>query len=243
LNDLLLKINNTLFQIDTLIIFQNTITFFEVKNYEGDFYLVADKFYTKSKSEIKNPLLQLKRSESLLRQLLQSLGFQIPIQAWVVFINPEFTLYQAPLSEPIIFHSQLHRYLKKLDMTPSKLNGMHKKLADQLISLHIEESPYKWLPSYDDQQLQKGITCAVCHSFLISVSGTKCVCDQCKHEEAVETAVLRIVEEFKLLFPDRKITTNVIYEWCKVIPSKRRISRILVKNFKAAGALKLTYYE
>ena len=31
-------------------------------------------------------------------------------------------------------------------------------LADKLISLHIKDSPFK-LPSYDYDQLQKGITC------------------------------------------------------------------------------------
>ena len=38
LNDLLLKQNNTTFQIDTLIILSETIYLFEVKNYEGDYY-------------------------------------------------------------------------------------------------------------------------------------------------------------------------------------------------------------
>jgi hypothetical protein len=38
LNDLRLKVNNSIFQIDTLIIFQKIIQAFEVKNYEGDFF-------------------------------------------------------------------------------------------------------------------------------------------------------------------------------------------------------------
>jgi Nuclease-related domain len=66
LNDLLLEHNNSIFQIDTLLISQNTIYLFEVKNYEGDFYIDAEIWYKKSGNEIKNPLLQLKRSESLL---------------------------------------------------------------------------------------------------------------------------------------------------------------------------------
>ena len=42
LNDLLLKINNTTFQIDTLII-SDTIYLFEVKNFEGDYVYESDK--------------------------------------------------------------------------------------------------------------------------------------------------------------------------------------------------------
>ena len=36
LNDLNLEVNNTFFQIDTLILFQEIIFLFEVKNYEGN---------------------------------------------------------------------------------------------------------------------------------------------------------------------------------------------------------------
>ena len=52
---------------------------FEVKNYEGDYYYESDRLYMKPKSEINNPLIQLKRTESLLRQLFQSLRFNLPL--------------------------------------------------------------------------------------------------------------------------------------------------------------------
>lgn len=243
INDLRLKFNNSVFQIDTLILFQKIIQAFEVKNFEGDFIYEEDKLYIKNKTEIKDPLLQLRRSESLLRQLFQRIGFSILIEGSVVFINPEFTLYQAPLNAPFIFPTQLKRYMKKLNTTPSNLNGMHEKLADKLVSLHTEESPYEALPAYDYPKVKKGFTCKVCHSFFIVAVGNKCVCRQCFHVEDVESTVLRHVKEFKLLFPDRKVTTNEIFEWCGGIDSKKRISRILGKHYKTKGAHQWTYYE
>jgi hypothetical protein len=51
LNDLLLEYNNTIFQIDSLIIPSNTIYLFEVKNYEGDFFIEADRWYSLSKQK------------------------------------------------------------------------------------------------------------------------------------------------------------------------------------------------
>ncbi|PWW27956.1 nuclease-like protein [Cytobacillus oceanisediminis] len=90
LNDLLLEYSNTIFQIDSLLITGDCIYVFEIKNYEGDFYINHDKWCTTSKSEIKNPLLQLQRSESLLRRLLLDLGFNAPIKSYLIFINPEF---------------------------------------------------------------------------------------------------------------------------------------------------------
>lgn len=243
LNDLLLKTNNTMFQIDSLIIISKTIYFFEVKNYEGDYYYESDRIYKKPNSEINNPLQQLSRSESLLRQLLHNLGFNPPIDASVVFIHPEFTLYQTPLNKPFIFPTQVNRYFNKLNTIPSKLNGEHKMLADKLISLHIEDSPFMQLPAYDDDQLRKGITCLECNSFSISVEGQNCVCKECGHKEIVSTAVMRSVKEFKLLFPNRKITTNVIHDWCKVVKSKKRIRIILGKNFTIIGVHRGSFYQ
>jgi hypothetical protein len=243
LNDLRLKIYKNVFQIDTLIIFHKIINAFEFINFEGDFIYEGDKLYIKNKTEIKDPLLQLRRSESLLRQLFQRLGFSIPLEGSVVFINPEFTLYQAPQNAPIIFPTQLKRYMKKLNATPSQLNEMHEKLADKLVSLHFEESPYETLPAYDYQKVKKGFTCKVCHSFFIVVVGNKCVCRQCFHVENVESTVLRHVQEFKPLFPERKVTTNEIFEWCEGVDSKKRISRILGKHYKIMGAHQWTYYE
>lgn len=243
LNDLLFKINNTTFQIDSLIITSESIYLYEVKNYEGAYYYESDRFYKRPKSEKINPLDQLSRSESLLRQLLQNLGYNLAIDASVVFINPEFTLYKAPLDKPLILPNQINCYLKELNSTSLKLNGKHKMLADKLISLHILKSPYTQLPSYEYEQLQKGITCVKCNSFSISIEGRKCNCNDCGHEEVVATAVMRSVKEFKLLFPDRKITTSGIHEWCKVIDSKKRIKRILEKNFNIIGVHQWSFYE
>ncbi len=242
IHDLQLKVNDTLFQIATLIIFQHTIQIYIIRNDEGDFYFDGDQLKTNAGYEVENPLSQLKQSESLLRQLLQQLGFHFSIDATVVFINSNCTVYEAPLNKPIIYPPQLNRYFKKIEMTTSKLNGKHQQLAEQLISLHNTESPFKIIPTYDYSQLKKSITCAKCNSFWISVKGNQCICEQCGHEEKVEFAVLRVVEEIILLFPDLKITTNLVYEWVKVIECKKRITRILSRNFKMVGAYKGAYF-
>ncbi|WNS75750.1 nuclease-related domain-containing protein [Bacillus sp. DTU_2020_1000418_1_SI_GHA_SEK_038] len=243
LNDLLFRFNNTMFQIDSMIIFSEKICFYEVKNFEGDYFCESDRLYKVPRTEYNNPLHQIYRSESLLRQLLQHIGTPLPIEANVVFINPEFTLYHAPLDKPFIFPTQVKSYLKKLDMTPSKLTGKHKKLADQLISLHSEENPYTLLPAYEYGQLSKGITCQACSSFSISVHGHYCVCGDCEQEELVTVAVLRSVREYMLLFPGEKITTNIIYDWCGGVIDKKTIRRVLLKNFNKIGTHQWTYYE
>ncbi|HLR60711.1 MAG TPA: nuclease-related domain-containing protein [Pseudogracilibacillus sp.] len=243
LNDLLLQANSTTFQIDTLILLQKMVFFYEVKNYEGDYYYDSEKLFKKSKREILNPLLQLARSESLLRQLIFSLGFKPQIDASVLFINSKFTMYQAPLDQPFIFPTQITNYLNQLNATPSRITDRHYQLADKLISLHMTRSPYKQIPSYSYRQLRKGIVCANCHSFSVNVIKWKCVCKTFRHEELVADAVIRSVREFKMLFPNEKITTNLIHDWCRIVPSKQRIRKYLRSNYKVVGVRQWTYFE
>ena len=133
--------------------------------------------------------------------------------------------------------------MKKLDQKPSRLNQSHKTLADQLISLHQTVPPTIHLPAYKYETLKKGMTCCKCDSFAVTIVGKKLICDKCGCIELVTVAVMRNVEEFKLLFPERKITTNVIHEWCGLVDSRKKISRVLGKNLKITGLGQWAFYE
>jgi len=244
INDLLLEVNNSHFQIDSLIISQGVIYLLDIKNYRGDCYLESDKLYAmNSGREFKNPIDQLKRSGTLFRQLLQNLKLNFLVETFVIFIHPEFTLYQAPMNQPMILPTQLYRFFCDLNNTPSKLNDEHKKLAQTLLSLHQVKNPFTSLPNYEYEGLQKGIYCRFCRSFFVTLVHHNYICRHCKDHEEVEQAILRNVKEFRLLFPDRKITTQSISEWCKTDLNKRTICRILKKNLKAFGKNRGTYYQ
>ncbi|WML40810.1 nuclease-related domain-containing protein [Neobacillus sp. OS1-2] len=244
LNDLLLEVDNSSFQLDTTIIYQDTIFPFEVKNFEGDFIYKPDSLEATYGKEYKNPLDQLKRSKFSLGQLLKKLGYHFAIEGSVVFINSEFTLFQAPPNEPFIFPTQLNALMKKLNARPSKLTNKHKMLADKLVSLHQTKSSYTKLPAYNYGKLRKGFTCAKCKSFNVSNPDgeRKIVCTTCGNVESIEAVVLRNVKEIKLLFPDMKITTTCVHEWCGAGVSMKAINRILTKNFRRVGHGKFSYY-
>jgi len=245
LNDFLFQVNGQFFQIDSLVIVNNRIYVFEVKNFEWDAYYNDKNFYYKDnpKKEMSNPLLQLERAQSLLRQLLHKIDYSIPLYPSVVFINPEFMLYQAPLDQPLIFANQLNRFVKNLNSNHSPLGQKHLQLAAKLVSLIETENPYERLPDFRYEELRKGICCAGCCSFAVEVKDSNCICTNCNHIEKVEAAVLRSVKEFKLLFPNEKITTRNIYDWCQIIEPSRKIQRILTKNYTKVGVKKWMYYE
>lgn len=243
LNNLFLKINNILFTVNTLIIFQDAIYLLMVKNYEGEFIFKNERLESTSGNEMKDPLGQLKQNETLFLLLLKNLGYNLSVKAHVVFVNPEFTLFQAPLNQTFIFPAQLNRFLKKLNRQRSVLTNSHKMLAEKLVFLHQTKSSNTCFPAYEFSKLKKRITCKKCSTCSLCVRGRKLVCNDCGYEEEVEAAVMRSVEEIRLLFPDWKITTNIVHEWCGVIDSKKRINRILKRNFEIVGVHQWSYYK
>ncbi|MDM5226832.1 nuclease-related domain-containing protein [Cytobacillus sp. NJ13] len=243
INDLLLEYRNTIFQIDSLLITGDCVYIFEVKNYDGDYYIEQDRWYTASNNEVKNPLLQLQRSESLLRRLLQELGCKSPLKALLIFINPEFHLYHSTINFPAIFPAQINRFMDKLKMKSQPPNKIHFKLAETLMSLHLEKTSFDRRPEYTYEGLEKGISCLSCKTFLAPLNKLNMICPKCGIIEDITHAVTRSVDEYKLLFPEQKITTASIQEWCKTIHSKKTIRRALVNNFDLINTGRSTHYK
>lgn len=243
LYDLLFEVNNTEFQIDCLLIFSNKIFLLEVKNYEGSYYFQNNNWYiVETKKEIRSPLQQLKRSELLLNDQLQKIGCTIQIEPYLIFINPEFTLYQSPINPYIIFPTQINQFIKKLNNEPSTLNSFHTNLATRLTNLHVKNSTHIRLPDYQYDHLKKGILCMHCNDFLTVVINVSFICENCGHHEKVRSAVLRCVKEYHLLFPVKKITTKSIYEWSNKLVSKKAIRRTLQTYLSQKGNGKSIHY-
>lgn len=244
IDDLLLQVNNSYFQLDKVIISKDAVYLNDVKYHEGDYYIDGEKLLSvNSGREQKNPVIQLKRSETLFRQLLQNLNMDHLVRASAVFVNPEFTLYQAPIDQPIILPTQVKRFIKELNNTPSALDKSHQKLAQTLLSMHQTKNPYSTFPNYKYEQLEKGMHCRECGSLNTEVDHYDLVCGKCGTHERIEKAILRHIEEIKVLFPEIKITTQNIYDWCNGKVSKRTFLRVLKKNYKTVGKTKDVYFE
>lgn len=243
LNDLLFELNHSHFQIDSLLISQDHLHLFEVKNYEGEFYFEGEKFKKINGVEVKNPMLQLDRNESLFRQLMHSFHLKIPIRAYLIFINPEFTLYQAPLDRRIILPTNLNRLIQQIDTQKSTLNNQHARLSEKLLSAHLTKSPFSKVPEYDYNELRKGVFCESCGTVMEEYQGHIFTCKKCAMNEKTDKVVLRNVQEYKLLFPHKKISTNSIFEWCGGVFPKKTIKQILKKNFEIAGYGRWSYFE
>lgn len=244
-NDLLLDHAGSFFQIDSLVIGVDRVYLFEVKNFEGDFYLEDGRWLSINKKEVKNPLLQMQRCEMALRQLLRSLGYQSPIESTLVFMNPEFVLFNCSPSLPIVFFSQMNRFSKTLmkqSTSTGRLHARHSRLAEKLCELHIEKSPYERLPEYRYDELRKGIVCAGCGGMGVMVSRNFLGCDNCSYTERVEVGLLRSINEYMALFNTNTCTSKLIYDWCGHTVSIRTINRILKDHYVLTGHGKSSCY-
>ncbi|RIW30179.1 NERD domain-containing protein [Bacillus salacetis] len=242
LNDLLLDHQGSTFQIDSCALGSNTIFNFEVKNFEGDYRIKDDKWLDPSGEEIKNPLLQIQRADSLIRQKTRQSGFKHRVESFLIFINPGFYLYNPPPDTSIIYFPQLSRFLEKILNRSMIVRKEDQRLAEKLLSMDIEEDPYRRLPPYQFENLRKGIICLHCRSFFQSVTGRWLICSYCKKKETTAAAILRTTEEFRLLFPGEKVTTGMIYEFCGVVEDKRTVRKVLLTNFEMIGIRNHAYY-
>lgn len=229
--DLFFTINRTSFQLDNIYVTNNAITIFEVKYYAGDFYIENDKWYIlRTNQEIRNPLDQLRRSELLLRQLLQQSYPHVAIHSKLIFIHDEFTLYNAPVDLPAILPTQLPRYVQQLRRNQPAPSAQVGNISKFFISLHRTDASFSTLPTYTYNNLRKGMTCEnECGGFLVSFAREQCICQKCHNVISKEKAIYNAIVQFHALFPEKKITTSAIWKWCKDIQSKHVIRRVLKK--------------
>lgn len=218
------------FQIDSLLLLGRKVYLYEVKNFKGEFYHESSKIFLSSGTEIKNPFSKLLETTSSLRRLLQQMGYSYPIEAAIVFVNPSFTFFQAPRDLPILFLSQLDWHFAKLNHSRVPLSNDLKRLALQLVKRHYAD-------------LKRGATCLQSGSFSLYEKGYRICCRQCDYVDWPTNVLLRCAEEFRLFFPDRKLTTSALQDWCQVIDSPQIVRRVLKENFASIGNSSDRHYE
>lgn len=242
LYSLLLKVNSSECQIDCLLIFQNECILIEVKNYQGDFYIESNDWYTLSKDGIKNPLYQLQRTELLLKQFFKQHQIPLNIRSYVVFTHPEFQLYQAPLNIPIVFPTQLRRFICKFQNIPCQIQKRHHHTVKQLKSQHLLISSYETMPVYNYTHLRKGVTCGKCDDFMVMDGFNHMRCTACDDIDSLEKSTMRNIYDLHRLFPDKNITVQTVAEWTNHHVSKHRIRTILSRNCRCIRMGKYSYY-
>lgn len=242
--DCLFEIYGTEVQIDCLLVTTDTIYLLEIKNYSGDYYMKNNQIYhLQSHREIYNPLNQIERSTFLFKKLLDELNIKTKVKSFVIFINREFFCYEVESHLPFIFSSQIMRFLNKVNENSSPFIDGAEKTAQKILSLTKSKSKYEQLPSVENEKIKPGVLCPNCSAQVTRDSKTKLYCENCKKEYERDALLLHAISEFKLLFPEEKITIGSIKIWSENLFSKSVLQRFLKANFNMIGKGRYTYYD
>ncbi len=243
IEDLLFEVNQSYAQADSILLAQRKLILAEIKNFEGEHYFENGNFYMSTGYELKNPMVQLERTESLLRKLLKSIGLTLPIESYLIFMNPNFTLFQAPRhTAKLILPTQFEPFLQKLEMASTLVGPEQYEWASKLVNLHQTTNPFARVPNFEYDTLKKGVYCESCKAFSLEISEPNLVCRTCRHVESIQQAIMRMVDELQLLFPERRITVNALRDWCKLDLSRRQLQYVLSRNLTLFKNGKYSYY-
>ena len=240
--DLCIQVNGSECQIDALLFFENELIVCEVKNYQGDFIINNGDWFTTTNQEIRNPLHQLDRTKVLLQQYLKKNNLSFSIKSFIIFVHPEFHLYQAPLNMPIIFPPQINRFMNQLKNIPCRLHNNHQKLEKLLTTNHLVHSSHDIIPDYNYASLRKGIICEKCAGRMQEAGRKYTVCLQCSSREEYDEAIQRNIKDFSFLFPEKRINVKAIGDWLDHQTSSFRIRTLLSRHFTLINSGRSSYY-
>lgn len=240
----LFDVNGQEIQIDCLLLTNDTIFLLEVKNFTGDYYFENSKIYSlQTRNEIYNPMMQIERTEFLFKRLLRNMRVQMPVRSFILFVNHRFMLYCVNPQLPMIFPSQVERFLQKTGKNANPLTQRIRDFADHLMEQRKSHSRYEQLPEYHLSELKRGLFCWHCHKKLVRDGQLYFSCPDCRGSFHIDSVVMYAVAQFHLLFPVRKITPRYIVDWCDHIVSRVFISRLLSNELEKVAKGKYTYYK
>lgn len=246
LYDLHLEDHQKEFQIDCLLILQDEIYIIEVKHYRGEYEVVKNDWRNVHNGYlIETPLVQLNRAKRLLENLLKKMQVNLKVNEVLILTNEEFILFKSDHSKNVIMRQQLRRFVNQLNSRHSNLSDWHVSVSLKLISQHIIESKYQQKLEFDFELMKKGMRCDECDGWLGTTrkySRKNLYCMTCESKVDLETAVLKCINEYQLLFPKRKITVNTIFKWSGECVSCHMIRKVLNKYYVPVGTTKGKYY-
>lgn len=124
----------------------------------------------------------------------------------------------------------------------TKISDKQMVLGKKILSNQTSHYPNPFIPKYDYEELAKGVVCRSCQTLIKERNERLVICPVCGQREDVESAILRNIEEYRFLFPERKLTTVDLVNWCKLFDSPRTVHRVLARNYKRMGHGKYSHY-
>ncbi|GGB01973.1 NERD domain-containing protein [Macrococcus hajekii] len=225
-NDLRLNVDYEQVQIDSAIVFHNSVIVLEVKNYSMDIRCQNGQFYSIAGEPLTGLNNQLSKLARLITKALQSYDMHIEVKVMPFFVDVNQSVHGVLVDGPVLTPVNFRHVLRKfVDKKPG-----NQAIADYLISLN-QENDFNRKFEIDYSHVAKGIYCPKCHLKIIKKSQRNYYCETCDKHFSTQCIVNHQIDVFRHLFSDRQLTTRVLHEWVAGEISHRTLQRILAEHY------------
>lgn len=217
-------------QLDNIIIAGDRMITFEVKNYSFDLKYDEGHWAYLNGRKFSDPLIQIRRQQDALQELVEEPGFTVKVFSTIVFINPDQTIYNLPENPEIIIRSNL---LKKLKQVLRENRNDYSKMIKYMEARRLPESQYQGEVGVLFEELKTGVFCGECGERLHKRSNYNYFCESCDRIIPILTVVKRLIYEIGTLNMNWKITASILHKY-----SKESISESCMLKYRKAGKIK-----
>lgn len=268
LNDLTLKNQRSVVQIDKMIAHGDTLYLIDVKSYRGMYRFENSEWTVGNHVLTHNIYEQLRRAIRVVKEIFYEENLSMNVKGVLVFINPESQLEMIdPVEELTLRFDQIVPWLVELkNSAPSAgrviprwkagetSNYQNKKWSPSTGSLaphwktvlgNYEIESYRTTRELDErrfEQLDKGICCERCGQCGVKESWHTVTCS-CGHVEVREKAYVRTICEYGTLNHKKEIDKAGLKAFMGIDEKSAYLKRILEKHFclKTAAGNSSTY--
>nr|WP_263314855.1 nuclease-related domain-containing protein [Mammaliicoccus sp. Marseille-Q6498] len=219
------------YQFDFLVISDDYIYQFEIKNYFGKYNFQNGKLKGQNGFLIKDPFFQIERNEELLERIIFHYNLQRKVKSYVVFVNDTFKLTGDIQDDRMILPSQLNKVTHLIKNNNPEQNAAIKNLLQKLNQPFQEK--YTVYPDYEFEKVKPGLRCLHCKSIMEEKPDSKAkkhICSYCYSESYRRDLILNTLEEL-LIIKRKPFSMREARKWCNGI-HRNTISHIINKEFK-----------
>lgn len=224
-------------QIDALLISNNAIRMFEVKNLLSQYQYHDGVWTTNGWKLSRDYFTQMKRAGEILEALLDEMGIRTEVETKLVFIQEEDTVQISDSRAEGLYLKrwQIKKYFKELEKETYGAKWRPEEVAVKLMKRASRRKFPKVRPvDVDKTQIYRGIVCCGCGGHKIDVGTERyhVVCRSCGYRESKEKAVLRTLCDLAILDYDQPLTRRTLNYYQDTKGIHNTIRHVLKKYFK-----------
>ena len=223
--DLRLNIDFEQLQIDSLIIFDQTVIVLEIKNYSMDLIYQNGHFYRQSGEILTSLHTQLGKIRRLMSKLIADYDSTIEVKVMPFFVNSKQQISGLLLDGDVLVPGNYQHVLAPYIASRAPRDD----LARYLVSLN-QANDFDRKLEIDYDSVSKGIYCKKCHQPLTKKSQRQYGCSACGQVYNAHQVVSHQLKVYRYIWADRPVTTKTAYEWMDGKVCWRTLQRILANK-------------